>query len=119
MSTEMTYDEYKKVVEFLGIELVAVVVDLNTEFNNFKGLDLVIGAEDSFEEIDELIEASDFDVCKSYGIFWLNVNDYVLESYEVIEGVEELPNNTLFYPNVNTAKNQIILRYPNFIKLIS
>ena len=116
---EITYEEYKRVVEFLGIELIAVVLDLNSEFDNFKGLDLVLGAEDSFEEIEEYIDACDFDICKIHGVFWLNVNDYTLDSYEIIEGVEEISHNSLFYPNTNTAMNQIVLRYPNFIKLIS
>lgn len=130
----MTYEEYKKVVEYLGIEQIQVIVNLKEEYPKFKDLDLVTNTEDAFLDIDSLLEdeknskyVEDF---KYYYIFfWLDL-DYKMISY-MVSGLDELiPVNCSFKPRKNdptikqTRKNdpvikQLSLDYDAFIKLIS
>ena len=117
MSTEMTYEDFRKVVETLNIQYIQVTLNLESEFSKFKDLDLIEDSDIVFEYIDQCKENCDTNGW--YVIFWLNPSQYKLESYLVLESGDDLIRNILIDPKTEKPKNQIALDYDAFIKLIS
>lgn len=119
----MTYDEFKKVVEFLDIEQIQVIVNLKKEYEKFKELDLITNTEDSFSYIDSLLDDEKMieygENFYDFAFFWLD-HDYKMISY-MVSGLDELiPANCIFHPRKNNPIiKQLTLDYDSFIKLIS
>ena len=120
----MTYDEFKKVVEYLGIEQIQVIVNLKGDYQKFKNLDLVTNTEDAFLYIDSLLDDEKMieygeNFKDDYAFFWLD-HDYKMISY-MVSGLDELiPANCVFHPRKNAPViKQLSLDYDAFIKLIS
>lgn len=105
----MTYEEFKKVVEFLDIKFVQVVINKREDYNKFKEIDLFSETPDIFEEIDDLIEGVGD---KLRLVFWLDTNN----SFR-IELCQDLNLSPEGYEDV--LFNQLVLNYDSFIKLIS
>ena len=120
----MTYEEYKKVVEYLGIEQIQVIVNLKEEYKKFKDLDLITNTEDAFAYIDSLLDDEKMveyteNFKDDYAFFWLDT-DYKMVSY-MVSGLDELiPANCVFHPRKNDPViKQLAIDYDAFIKLIS
>lgn len=111
----MTYQEYKKVTEFLNIQSIQVVVKLGNEYQNFKNIDLIENYEEIFMEIDNFI---DDDVKDDRVIFWLDIDSFKLLSYQILEKGDDIVGSTLI-DSRNIVRNQIVLDFDSFIKLIS
>lgn len=115
----MTYANYKDVVEFLNIQFLQVIVKLDTEYQNFKELDIIENGSKIFEEIDELLEGVNPEYFKGSNVsFWIDVNNYSLDSYQVLENGDGIVSSTLI-DSRNIVKNQIVINYDTFIQLIS
>ena len=117
MSNEMTYEDFRKVVETLNIQYIQVTVTLEKEFSKFKNIDLITDSEEVFNFFEEYIENKK--PVGQYGVFWLEPNTYKLNSYLVLDEEEDIVRNTLIQPETYKAINQIALDYDTFIKLIS
>lgn len=120
----MTYEEYKKVVEYLGIEQIQVIINLKEEYKKFKDLDLITNIKEAFSYIDSLIDDEkmveyDENFKDDYAFFWLDT-DYKMISYMVSSFDELIPSNCVFHPRENSPViKQISMDYDTFIKLIS
>lgn len=116
----MTYDEFKKVVEFLDIKFIQVVVDVKTEYSKFQELDLFSEQSDIFKEIEETLNVGPEDTGAI--AFWLDPNnDFKIEQYQDLDIHEDIASDYLFGSNEtkNWHINRIVLSYDAFIKLIS
>ena len=115
----MTYANYKDVVEFLNIQFLQVIVKLDTEYQNFKKLDIIENCSKIFGDIDELIDGEDPEHFKGSNVsFWIDVNNYLLDSYQVLENNEGVVGSTLI-DSRNIVKNQIVIDFDTFVQLIS
>lgn len=117
---QMTYEEFKKVVEFLDIKFVQVVVDIKTEYSKFQDLDLFSEQSDIFEEIEETLNVGPEDTGAI--AFWLDpYNDFKIERYQDLDILEDFSSDYLFGCNEtkNWHINRIVLGYDKFIDLIS
>ena len=116
----MTYDEFKKVVEFLDIKFIQVIMN-EIEYEKFKEIDLFSEQQDVFEEIDEFLEEEELISKLS---FWLDINDdFKIINYTDLFSDTEAYVSFLIYDETNDfqfdVKNQITLSFDAFIKLIS
>lgn len=127
----MTYTEYKKVIEFLNIQLLQVVVKLDDEYKEFKKLDLITGYENIFKAVDNflidrepkqeytiLVEMDEIKLKNDYVVFWLDVNNYNLHSFQILETGNIIIGN-MTIDSRNIVRNQMVLDFDAFVKLIS
>lgn len=67
-------------------------------------------------EIDDFIE--DADVKDDRVIFWLDIDSFKLLSYQILEKGDDIVGSTLI-DSRDIVRNQIVLDFNSFIKLIS
>ena len=115
----MNYAEYKNVIDFLNLEFITIIVNLETEYEKIKNLDLIISADNAFKSLDKFIENIDYGLVNSYIIFWLDPNIFELKSYLILEDGDDLGNYSFMHEGTNNPKRQLVLDYSSFIKLIS
>lgn len=110
----MTYEEFKKVVEFLDIKFVQVVVDIETEYSKFQELDLFSDQESKFKQHD--FYKSIAKGLTKYTIWTLDLNnDFDILDYRDIADEDSIPISM----DDLASNNRIILRFDKFIDLIS
>lgn len=115
----MTYEEYKNAIDFLCIEYIQVTVDLKTEYDNFKNLNLITNAEEAFEWLDEFSDDINHDIIDTHVMFWLDPMVFELKNVYVLEERENLENRVVMHDEINTPMRQISLDYSSFVKLTS
>ena len=123
----MTYEDFKKVVEFLDIKTIQVVVDFKTEFKKFRKLDLFNELNDNLfiGVLNNMRESESENWHKDYNnkiVFFLDLeNDYNIERFLVLNDDQILFAKYQFEEDkiIKRLSNSIILNYDKFIDLIS
>lgn len=123
----MTYEDFKKVVEFLDIKTIQVVVDFKTEFKKFRKLDLFndVNCNLFIGVLNNMRESESENWCKDYNkkmVFFLDLeNDYNIERFLVLNDDQMLFAKYQFEEDkiMKRLSNSIILNYDKFIDLIS
>jgi len=110
----MTYEEFKKVVEFLDIKTIQVVVNNGSEYDKFKKIDLFDEQESKFKQHD--FYKSIAKGLTKYTIWTLDLNnDFDILDYRDIADEDSIPISM----DDLASNNRIILRFDKFIDLIS
>lgn len=110
----MTYEEFKKVTEFLDIKKIQVVVNNGSEYDKFKKLDLFSDQESKFKQHD--FHKSIAKGLTKYTIWTLDLNnDFDILDYRDIADEDFIPISM----DDLASNNRIILRFDKFIDLIS
>lgn len=110
----MTYQEFKKVVEFLDIKSIQVIVNNGSEYNKFKKLDLFSDQESKFKQHDFYKSVSKG--LTKYTIWTIDINnDFDILDYRDITDENSVPISG----DDLASTNRIVLNYSKFIDLIS
>lgn len=110
----MTYEEFKKVVEFLDIKTIQVVVNNGSEYDKFKKLDLFDEQESKFLQCDFYKSISKG--LTKYTIWTLDLNnDFDILDYRDITDEDSIPISV----DDLVSNNRILLSFDKFIDLIS
>ena len=110
----MTYEEFKKVTEFLDIKKIQVVVHNGSEYNNFKKLDLFSDQESKFKQHDFYKSVSKG--FTKYTIWTIDITD----DFDILDYRDIMDEDSVPISGEDLASNnRIVLKYSKFIDLIS
>lgn len=110
----MTYEEFKKVVEFLDIKTIQVVVNNGSEYNKWKELDLFSNQESKFKQHDFYKSVSKG--LTKYTIWTIDINN----DFDILDYRDITDENSVPISGEDLASNnRIVLNYSKFIDLIS
>lgn len=110
----MTYEEFKKVIEFLDVKTIQVVVNNGSEYNKFKKLDLFSDQESKFKQHDFYKSVSKG--LTKYTIWAIDINN----DFDILDYRDVTDENSVPISGEDLASNnRIVLNYSKFIDLIS
>lgn len=123
----MTYEEFKKVTEFLDIKYIQVIMN-KEEYLKFKKIDLFSEQQVVFNKISRWLDGqekiyTEDEIIDKYA-FWLDINDdFKIVEHATMFADYEIYSDNVIYMNADDEgnffiKNQIILNYDKFIDLI-
>lgn len=123
----MTYEEFKKVTEFLDIKYIQVIMN-KEEYLKFKKIDLFSEQRVVFNKISRWLDGqekiyTEDEIIDKYA-FWLDINDdFKIVEHATMFADYEIYSDNLIHMNADDEgnffiKNQIILNYDKFVDLI-